>query len=217
MGEVTYWTRTWGICGSCADLTTKNGMFTLRYEYGSDLLNGQYNTVGGFVNVGFQLENLLNGESPFTMPDPVFRSPRNLQRMLGLKVKRNWHQPEAVVLVRSTCPGPGIVAITKVLEPEGRYLPSARVPNFAQIAAPATVRVCWCEADRSAAGQEFSIQADVNAVAYKFDITAGSGCAVAHRITVGGAGAPQRFVWGAQPANRIIHFGDPGGIAVQFP
>jgi hypothetical protein len=86
---------------SGADLTTKNGMFSLRYEYGSDPLNGQYNTVGGFVNVGFQLDKLLSGKSPFTLPEPVFRSPRDLRRLLGLKVKRNWHQPKAVVARRS--------------------------------------------------------------------------------------------------------------------
>jgi Inverse autotransporter, beta-domain len=84
-----------------ADLTTRNGVFTLRYEHGRDRLNGDYNTVGGFVTVGFQLENLLSGESPFTMPEPAFRSPRDLRRLLGLKVKRNWHQPAAVVLTRT--------------------------------------------------------------------------------------------------------------------
>ena len=88
-----------------ADLTTRDGMFTLRYEYGKDRLNGSYNTVGGFVNVGFQLENLFSGESPFMMPEPVFRSPRALRRLLGLKVKRNWHQPSAVAVSRAVTPG----------------------------------------------------------------------------------------------------------------
>ena len=83
-----------------ADLTTKNGMFTLRYEHGNDRLNGQYNTVGGFVNVGFQFENVLRGDSPLIMPEPVFRSPRDLRRLLGLKVKRNWHQNEATLGAR---------------------------------------------------------------------------------------------------------------------
>lgn len=85
-----------------ADLTTRDGMFTLRYEHGQDPINGAYNTVGGVVTVGFQLENLLSGASPFTMPEPVFRSPRDLRRLLGLKVKRNWHQPSAVVVARSS-------------------------------------------------------------------------------------------------------------------
>jgi hypothetical protein len=81
-----------------ADLTTRDGMFTVRYEHGSDRINGDYNTVGAFVTVGFQLENLLSGESPFTMPEPAFRSPRDLRRLLGLKVKRNWHQPASALI-----------------------------------------------------------------------------------------------------------------------
>ncbi|MGO9570410.1 MAG: hypothetical protein ACLP5H_22995 [Desulfomonilaceae bacterium] len=98
---------------SGADLTTKNGMFTVRYEHGQDRINGDYNTLGGFLNVGFQLENLLSGESPFTLPEPVFRSPRDLRRLLGLKVKRNWHQPAGVVLARtSASPSPGPITAT---------------------------------------------------------------------------------------------------------
>jgi hypothetical protein len=89
-----------------ADLTTRDGMFTLRYEHGSDRLNGDYNTIGGFVTLGLNLENVLRGENPLTLPEPVFKSPRDLRRLLGLKVKRNWHQPESVVLSRSFAPTP---------------------------------------------------------------------------------------------------------------
>jgi len=85
-----------------ADLTTRDGVFSLKYEYGHDQVNGSYNTVGGFVNIGFQLENVLNGESPFTLPEPIFNSPRNLRRMLTQKVKRDWHQPTAVVQSRTS-------------------------------------------------------------------------------------------------------------------
>jgi hypothetical protein len=105
MGTAVYGWRTG------ADLTTRDGVFSVRYEYGSDRLNGQYNTIGGFVNVGFQLENLLSFESPFTMPEPVFKSPRDLRRLLGLKVKRNWHQPAAVVLARQQKAGGGPVPL----------------------------------------------------------------------------------------------------------
>ncbi len=90
-----------------ADLTTRDGVFSLKYEYGHDRVNGDYNTVGGFVNIGFQLENLLKGESPFTAPEPVFSSPRNLRRMLTQKVKRDWHQPTAVVQSRTSGGGGG--------------------------------------------------------------------------------------------------------------
>lgn len=78
-----------------ADLTTKNGMFTLRYEYGNDKINGYWNNIGAFVNVGFQLENIVKGESPVSMPEPIFKSPRNLRRMLTQKVKRDWDQAYA--------------------------------------------------------------------------------------------------------------------------
>lgn len=83
-----------------ADVTTRDGVFTVRYELGRDRVNGSYNSVGGFVNVGFQPEKILRGENPFTAPEPVFQSLRNLRPMLTQKVKRDWHQPTAVVLTR---------------------------------------------------------------------------------------------------------------------
>jgi hypothetical protein len=85
-----------------AELTTRNGFFPLKYEYGRDKLNGSYNTIGGYVNVGFSLEDIFKGESPFSSPEPVFGSPRSLRRLLGLKVRRKWYQPAAVVLSRSS-------------------------------------------------------------------------------------------------------------------
>ena len=86
-----------------ADLTTRDGVFTLRYEYGNDRVNGAWNTIGGFVNIGFQLENVLKGESPMTMPEPIFKSPRNLRRMLTQKVKRDWNQPYGMVGAGGSC------------------------------------------------------------------------------------------------------------------
>jgi hypothetical protein len=85
-----------------ADLTTRNGVFTVKYEHGQDRINGAYNTIGGYVNVGLQLENVTSGESPFMMPEPVFGSPRHLWRLLTQKVRRNWHQPAAVVLANGS-------------------------------------------------------------------------------------------------------------------
>lgn len=83
-----------------AELTPKDGFFTLKYEHGYDRINGSYNTVGGYINVGFSLDNLIKGTSPFDAPQPVFGSPRNLKRLLTQKVRRNWHQPTAAVLTR---------------------------------------------------------------------------------------------------------------------
>ncbi len=89
------------------DLTARNGVVAFHYEYGQDKLNDSYHEVGVQVNIGFQLENLLSGESPLTMPAPVFVNPRNLGRLLSQKVKRNWHQPSAVVASTQT-PVPGL-------------------------------------------------------------------------------------------------------------
>ncbi len=79
-----------------AELKSRDGMFVLKYEAGYDRLNSTYQTVGGYVNVGFQLENLLKGESPFTSPTPIFKSPRNLSYMASQPVQRNWSQTAPV-------------------------------------------------------------------------------------------------------------------------
>jgi hypothetical protein len=75
-------------------------MFVLKYAVGNDKVNKTYQTVGGFVNVGFQLDNIFRGESPFTMPEPIFKSPRSLRYMLTQLVRRNWHQPSSVLALR---------------------------------------------------------------------------------------------------------------------
>ncbi len=80
-----------------AEVSTRDGLFTVRADTGKDRFNGTYHRVGGFVNVGLELERLLRGESPFVPPEPVFRSPRNLRRMLTRKVVRRFFQPAAVV------------------------------------------------------------------------------------------------------------------------
>jgi hypothetical protein len=85
-----------------AELKTRDNMFVLKYAVGNDRVDRTYQTVGGFVNVGFQLENLFSGESPFTKPEPIFHSPRNLRYMLTQKVRRNWHQPGAIVVNRQS-------------------------------------------------------------------------------------------------------------------
>jgi hypothetical protein len=87
-----------------AELKSRDGMFVLKYEAGYDRIDKTYQTVGAYVNVGFQIEDVLKGESPFTTPTPIFRSPRNLKHMLTQTVKRDWHQPTAVVVTR---PGQG--------------------------------------------------------------------------------------------------------------
>jgi hypothetical protein len=84
-----------------AELKSRDGVFVLRYNVGNDQVNQTYQTVGGFVNVGFQPEHVLKGESPFVMPEPIFKSPRSLWYMLTQTVKRNWHQPTTVIIVQN--------------------------------------------------------------------------------------------------------------------
>lgn len=83
-----------------AELKSRDGMFVLKYEAGYDRLDNTYQTIGGYINVGCQVENILKGESPFTAPEPIFRSPRNLTNMANQPVQRNWSQPNAAVLTR---------------------------------------------------------------------------------------------------------------------
>ncbi len=84
-----------------AELKSRDGMLTLRYDVGRDRVNRTWQSIGGFVNVGFQLDNLLKGENPFTAPEPLFRSPRNLRRWLTQTVRRNNYQ-NATALVAQT-------------------------------------------------------------------------------------------------------------------
>ncbi len=78
-----------------AELKAKSGVFSLRGGVGHDPVNGWYHTVGGFVNMGIQFSRIFSGESPFTAPEPIFKSPRNLRRLLSRKVDRNYIGPPA--------------------------------------------------------------------------------------------------------------------------
>ena len=84
-----------------AELKTRDGLFTVKYEISHDKLNGTYHEVGGLVNLGLGLGNLLNGESPVFIPEPIFRSPRNLRRLLTQKVRRRWHAQASELSSRS--------------------------------------------------------------------------------------------------------------------
>lgn len=108
-----------------AELKTRDGVFSVKYEAGRDKINGTYHTIGGFVNVGFQLERLLRGENPFVRPEPIFRSPRNLRRLLSRPVHRDYHQPSSVIVSKSEdCGDPpcdGFNTITVSAPDSGNY------------------------------------------------------------------------------------------------
>jgi len=84
------------------DATTRDGLFRLTYEYTNDRISAPYHTISGTVDLGLQLEKLLRGESPFTMPEPVFASPRNVSRIFHEPVKRRWFQPTQIVQRRGS-------------------------------------------------------------------------------------------------------------------
>ena len=89
---------------SGADVTTADGVFKVSAEFGNDKLVGQYGQIGAYVNIGFQAENIIKGENPFTKPEPIFRSPRNLRQMASQPAKRNWRKPSAVI-ANAKCEG----------------------------------------------------------------------------------------------------------------
>ncbi len=108
----------YGVKGG-AELKTRDGMFVVKYEVDQDRITKTYHTIGGFVNVGLQLENLLSGQSPFIMPEPIFRSPRNLRKMLtrSMASTRNTSQPASVVRTRTegnddNPPAPGMTQVS---------------------------------------------------------------------------------------------------------
>jgi len=127
-----------------AELKSRDGVFVLRYNVGNDRINQTYHTLGGFVNVGFRVDNILNGESPFEMPEPIFKSPRNLRRFLVRNVARNYHQATAIVASpggKCHLPGYavlGYAALTmNVTYPETPALPDP-IPRVS------TIRLHWC-------------------------------------------------------------------------
>ncbi len=82
-----------------AELKSRDGMYVVKYDVGYDNANQVYQSVAAFMNMGFQLENLVAGKSPFVMPKPVFQSPRNMTTLTEAKANRNWrHTTQAATL-----------------------------------------------------------------------------------------------------------------------
>jgi hypothetical protein len=81
-----------------AELKSPDGVLSVKWETGYDRANDSYQTVGAFANIGFEFGNLLSGKNPFVMPEPLFKSPRNFDRLTH-KVRRNWrHTTHGVLL-----------------------------------------------------------------------------------------------------------------------
>jgi hypothetical protein len=209
-----------------ADLTTRDGLFTLRYEHGSDRINGDYNTVGGFVNVGFQLENLLSGESPFSRPEPVFRSPRDLRRLLSQKVKRNWAPPTSVRLTQASptqaqqnpCTNlTGYIAIVPAFLPTPSVTPTTPPIDLGLIAA-STVTFCWCNLTSTLPTPVFDIIAydgvPPSAIAATVQLITPSGCMTVSYVFIP---TPIATAGISSTAPTPLTFGPGGGVSVSSP
>ncbi|MBI4964551.1 MAG: inverse autotransporter beta domain-containing protein [Desulfomonile tiedjei] len=83
-----------------ADLKASGGLFVLKYEYGQDRINSSYHTVGAFVSVPLELENLLQGKWPFKIPDSFLKRRPDFQRLAASRVTRSWRHPQTVVEAR---------------------------------------------------------------------------------------------------------------------
>ena len=71
------------------EIKSADGVLALKGETAYDQVNESYYTVSASVNLGFRLENLLTGRNPIEMPERLFNSPRNFDRLTE-KVRRNW-------------------------------------------------------------------------------------------------------------------------------
>jgi len=139
----------YGVRGG-AELRSRDGMYEVRYEAAHDRVNGTYHMIGGFVNVGIQLGNLLNGGSPFVMPEPIFKSPRNFLRRLSRRVTR---KVDATNIVASH--GVGRVVTICVDRPqEWRVLHPKLRDSVPHITAP-MVLVRWHNITGGLGGHEF--------------------------------------------------------------
>jgi len=83
------------------ELKSANGVLSAKCQTAHDPVNDSYQMVSAFVNIGFQPENLLKGRNPFVLPEPIFSSPRNFNRLTE-KVRRNWRHTTHGVSVPST-------------------------------------------------------------------------------------------------------------------
>jgi hypothetical protein len=88
------------------ELKSPNGVACIKGETAYDPVNGSYQSLSAFINIGFQVENLAQGKNPFVMPEPIFSSPRNMNRLTH-KVTRNYRNTTHGLSVAS----PGIQTV----------------------------------------------------------------------------------------------------------
>jgi hypothetical protein len=101
------------------EFKSANGILSTKLETGYDPVNSSYQAVSAFVNIGFQVEKLLKGQNPFVMPEPIFGSPRNFDRLTD-KVKRHWRHTTHGVLLATN--GQSITIVNKRSAPVTLYM-----------------------------------------------------------------------------------------------
>lgn len=84
-----------------AELKSPDGVVSIRGETAYDHVNDSYQTLSASVNLGFRIEDLFQGRNPFGMPERIFNSPRNFDRLTN-KVKRHWRHTTHGVSLAST-------------------------------------------------------------------------------------------------------------------
>ena len=100
-----------GVTGGkgAAELKTRDGMFSVKYEVAYDDINRTYHSVGAFMNLAFGLDVSANwAQIHWGPPEPIFRSPRNFFRRLRQPVaKRRMTAPTVpIVMSRAITPSP---------------------------------------------------------------------------------------------------------------
>ncbi len=204
-----------------AELKTRDGAFSLKYEAGHDRLNYTYHTVGGFLNIGFQVENLLNGESPFTAPEPIFRSPRNLRRLLASKVHRTWNQILTSKVHRTwnqidtgaCAPCNGFAIYRSGYLPLDTFLDTE--PTLLGSSPPTKIRVSWCRVEEApSAITNWTLCDGANRVQYREPhITPGEGSEVVTSLT---GLVDSEVGWQYRSLSTEIRLGEGGYICIEF-
>ncbi len=122
-------TKIYGYRGGM-ELGSGNGLVRAAIDYGYDGARGRYGTVMAYLNLGFQAERILRGESPFTLPEPVFNSPsRNLRRLLTHRVHRNRNISGQVVSTTGIAIASGSPVLIATLNPPLRSFASGSFSN----------------------------------------------------------------------------------------
>lgn len=208
-----------------AELKTRDGTFSLKYEAANDRVNKTYHTVGGFVNVGIQLSNLLNGGSPFVMPEPIFRSPRSLVKRLSEPARRHYGSPTSptsVILSHGiACDGSLVTSAASPWANNGEVFPQ---PQYSGLSNGQTLVIKWHNIRATGSSGpnwlfHFNDAATEYAVTTAFSLTTSFTSGTLTKTVAGPAGPPTTTPGAIRvrgPATEAIVFGADGYMCFEF-